>query len=328
MRRHLTLLVPLTLIAVLAAACGNGAQQTGEPSTAAGASPAAQSGAMRTIEHAMGATQVPDNPERVVVLDTGELDSAIALGVVPVGAVRAPVEDGFLDYLQDETATAGTELVGTIEEPNLEAIARLNPDLILSSVLRHEDLYDELSAIAPTVFTETVGVVWKENLQVHAEALDRSVEGERLLADYEQRASALGAALREAHGDPPTISVVRFLPDSIRLYQKASFIGTVLEDVGLPRPPAQDVDDFAAEISLEHIPDMDGDVIFTTVYGPAEDTQQQEATDLSLWQDLDAVRQGAVHSVPDDYWMLGIGVGAANLVLDDLETTLLELSAG
>jgi len=39
----------------------------------------------------------------VVVLDTGELDSAIALGVTPVGAVRAPVEDGFLEYLSEET---------------------------------------------------------------------------------------------------------------------------------------------------------------------------------------------------------------------------------
>jgi ABC-type Fe3+-citrate transport system substrate-binding protein len=47
----------------------------------------------------MGETEIPDRPERVVVLDTGELDSMVALGIVPVGAVRAPVEEGLLDYL-------------------------------------------------------------------------------------------------------------------------------------------------------------------------------------------------------------------------------------
>jgi iron complex transport system substrate-binding protein len=43
-----------------------------------------------------------------------------------------------------------------------------------------------------------------------------------------------------------------------------------------------------------------------------------------LWQNLAAVRAGQVYEVPDDTWMLGIGIGAANRVLDDLERILLE----
>jgi len=34
----------------------------------------------RLVKHAMGETCVPMVPQRVVVLDTGELDSALALG--------------------------------------------------------------------------------------------------------------------------------------------------------------------------------------------------------------------------------------------------------
>jgi iron complex transport system substrate-binding protein len=108
----------------------------------------------------MGTTQVPAEPKRVVVLDTGELDTAITLGVTPVGAVRAPVEDGLLDYLAEKTA--GVELVGAIAEPNLEVIAGLKPDLILSSKVREEARYEALSRIAPTVFSETPSK-WKEN---------------------------------------------------------------------------------------------------------------------------------------------------------------------
>ena len=325
MRRTLSFLLLPALL--LATACGDddAGSEEATATTAPTTEPAdGRDGAAfpRTIEHAMGTTEIPEQPERVVVLDTGELDSAIALGVTPVGAVRAPVEDGFLEYLSEETTD--TELVGTIDDVNLEAVAALRPDLILSSELRHEDIYDELSAIAPTVFTETVGVVWKENLLVHAEALGLDDEADELLAGYDARTADIADRLRADRGELPTISMVRFLPDETRLYQKASFIGTILEDVGLPRPPSQDVDDFAATISAEQLEQADADIIFTTHYGAADDTTESELTSNPLWDQLRAVQAGDVHDVPDDHWMLGIGIGAAGLVLDDIEALVLE----
>jgi iron complex transport system substrate-binding protein len=320
-RRPLSvLLLPVLL---LAAACGDDDGDAASTTANETNATAADDGAFpRTVEHDMGQTEIPEQPERVVVLDTGELDSAVALGVTPVGAVRAPVEDGFLDYLSDQTAE--TELVGTIDDVNLEAVAALRPDLILSSTLRHEDIYDELTAIAPTVFTETVGVVWKDNLAVHAEALGLEAEAEQLLADYRDRTAEIADRLAEDRGGLPTISMVRFLPGETRLYQRASFIGTILDDVGLPRPESQDVDDFAATISAEQLEMADGDVIFTTHYGPAEDSTEPELTSNPLWNQLGAVQAGDVYEVPDDHWMLGIGIGAATLVLDDIEALLLE----
>lgn len=322
-RRDL-LLVVVVVAGLLAAACGSGLPAD-DPAAAPAATappPADASSFPRTITHAMGQTTIPVPPARVVVLDTGELDSVTAFGITPVGAVRAPVDDGLLDYLQ--AATQGTELVGTISEVNLEAVAALRPDLILSSKLRHEDIYDELSQIAPTVFTETVGVVWKQNLAVHAEALGFEDEAAARLVDYGRRAAALGASIEQRRGGRPTVSVVRFLDDSTRLYQKASFIGTVLADVGLPRPPAQDVDEFAAEISAEQLEQAGADVIFTTFYGALDDTTKPALTANPLWQNLPAVTEGRVHDVADDHWMLGIGIQAAGKVLDDLERILVE----
>lgn len=302
---------------VTLAACG-AVRQAGEPSggVAAGRGPFPL-----RVEHAMGTTRIPAPPERVVVLDTGELDSVTALGIEPVGAVRAPVADGFLDYLEDYTQE--TQLVGTITEPNLEKIAALRPDLILSSVIRHEKIYDRLADIAPTVFTETVGVVWKENFLKHAEALGRLQRARSMLEDYEERARRLGERIEAETGGLPEVSVVRFLPGEIRLYQKASFIGTVLEDVGLPRPPSQDAEEFARIIGPEQVRLMDGDVVFITSYGPEDDTPKPSVVNSALWNRLDAVRQGDVYEMPDDVWMLGIGIQAANLVLDDFEEVLL-----
>ena len=79
----------------------------------------------------MGDVKVPEAPRRVVVLDTAELDSAITLGVRPVGATHVEAESGFLDYLPKDKVS-GIKDVGEMMNPNLEAIAALEPDLILT----------------------------------------------------------------------------------------------------------------------------------------------------------------------------------------------------
>lgn len=302
------LFVGLFLVVFALAACGGGESEGGSEK-------------MRTVEHAMGETEIKGTPGRIVVLDTGELDSAMSLGVTPVGSVEAVEGLGFPSYLEN---VKSIENVGTIEEPNLEKIAALEPDLILSSKLRHEQIYDQLSQVAPTVFTETTGVTWKGNFAKHAEAMNREAEAKEIMADYESRLRDFGQAMGGRLGEKE-VSVVRFLPGETRIYQKESFIGTVLEDAGLPRPPSQDVDEFAIlNASSEFIPKMGGDVIFVTVYGPEDETTQREITTDPLWSKLDAVRQDRVYEVSDDLWMLGIGPTAANGVVDDLETHLAE----
>lgn len=308
-RKYITAIFLAAAVLTLAA-CGGGAE---------GGDGGGEEAATRVVEHAMGESEVPENPERVVVLDTGELDSAITLGITPVGAVEAVPGEGYPSYLE---GVEDIEMVGSIEEPNLERISTLDPDLILSSSLRHENIYDQLSQIAPTVFTEETGVTWRENFEVHAEALDREAEGEEVIADYEARMEEFQDTVGE---NPPTVSVVRFIADDTRIYQKESFIGTVLEDAGLDRPEPQDVEDFALlNVSEEAIPDMAADVIFTTVYGEASETALEDITNDPLWQNLEAVEEGDVHEVSDDLWMLGIGYTAANGVVDDLEEYIVE----
>jgi iron complex transport system substrate-binding protein len=327
--RYRLLLISLAAIMILAlSGCGGQTAGTGgqggEPSSSA--SPVQRSAPSpaqeRVLTHAMGETTVPANPQRVVVLDTGELDSALALGVKPVGAVSAFQGGSFPSYLSDKTD--GITSVGTIQQPNLEAIAALKPDLILSSKTRHEAIYPQLSQIAPTVFTESVGVTWKENFKTHAEALGKSAEADRMMADYTKRLDEFKAAMGDNLAGTQ-VSMVRFMPGEVRIYQKKSFIGTILSDAGLSRPAVQDKDEFALKgVTKEQIPDMDGSAIFVTSYGPADKTAMAEFTADPLWSQLNAVQQGKVYEVSDDYWMLGIGILAANMVVDDLNQHFVE----
>src|ERR671916_835185 len=142
-RRRRLIVVVFALAALVMSGCGGSGADRG--SAGAGGADAAS----RVVQHAMGSTEITGEPQRVVVLDTGELDSVLALGVTPVGAVRADATSGLQSYLADRAQDV--TMVGTVTQPNLEAIAALQPDLILSSKLRHESLYDEFSKIAPTV---------------------------------------------------------------------------------------------------------------------------------------------------------------------------------
>ncbi|MGW1314283.1 ABC transporter substrate-binding protein [Streptomyces sp. NPDC002426] len=271
----------------------------------------------RTLTHAMGTTKIEHAPERVIVLDVGEFDNVVSLGVKPVGYAPSEGDAAIPSYLKKDAGDPVS--VGTINSLNLEAIAGLKPDLILGSQLRAADMYDELSKIALTVFSIRPGFTWKENYLLNAAALDRTAKAESALAAYEAKAQKLGTDIGP---DKPTVSMVRYMPDKIRLYAKASFIGTILQDVGLPRPKNQQIDDLAAEISPENMDQADADWIFTGVYGDAKATKRDTARANPLWKNLAAVKAGQAKDVSDETWYLGLGVTSANLVLDDLRADL------
>ncbi|MFE2745847.1 ABC transporter substrate-binding protein [Streptomyces scopuliridis] len=273
----------------------------------------------RTITHAMGTTELKKRPERVVVLDVGEFDNVVSLGVEPVGYAPTEGDESIPSYLRK--GAGDPKSVGTINNLNLEAIAGLKPDLILGSQLRAADKYKALSAIAPTVFSIRPGFTWKENYLLNAQALDRTAQAKAELAAYDKKAAALGT---EIGADKPTVSMVRYMPDRLRLYAKASFIGTILDDAGLPRPKNQQINDLAVEISPEKIDDADADWIFTGVYGDPDKTQRDTARSNPLWKNLKAVEAGQAKDVKDETWYLGLGVTAADQVLDDLRGYLVK----
>jgi iron complex transport system substrate-binding protein len=71
-----------------------------------------------------------------------------------------------------------------------------------------------------------------------------------------------------------------------------SFIGVILRDVGLRRPPGQDFDELAQEASPELIAQADGDWVFYSSYGPPEATEQGAVVNGELWSRLGAVQNG------------------------------------
>lgn len=319
MRFFRSVAVLLALAVVMTACNGGGASNTTatDPGTGTQAVSATDAGAdTRTVSHDMGETEVPAEPERVVVLDSPHLDTALALGVKPVGAVAVFADEGLPAYLGDRAE--GIQVVGTIEEPDLEAIAALDPDLILSATVRHEGIYGQLSQIAPTVFTESSGTNWKDGFELVAAALGKEEAGQQALDGYAAHVEQLGEDLN-AH--QTTTAIVRFLPGETRIYGPNTFSGSVLAEVGFQLPDL-DYDEYSmAYISAEQVELLEpADAIFTTTYGAPEESTRSEVT--GLWGNLPAVQAGCQFDVQDDEWMIGIGLIGAKIILDDLESSL------
>ncbi|MDI3331597.1 MAG: iron-siderophore ABC transporter substrate-binding protein [Micrococcus sp.] len=308
-------------------ACGAGAG-AGASSPAESTSPAAagqDASFPRTVQHVMGETTLEEKPETVVALDPSYVDAALLLDADLVGYAeyRQDPKDPFADYLGDVSEqTAGAENVGTIAEPNLEQIAALDPDLIVSAKVRQPDLYPQLSKIAPTVYSESTGPTWKENVVLLGEALGKEDRAEQEVADYEARAKAVGEAILEK--DPEaTYSLLRFAgEDTARLYSSDSFIGEIMADMGIPRPEGQPdtTEEIFVPLGQEQVLEADAGLIMVSTWvpegaeGDASRDQEQRFTNNPLWDRL----EGEVLEVDDETFVASVSLQGAHAVITEL----------
>ncbi|MBW1599518.1 ABC transporter substrate-binding protein [Streptomyces sp. JJ38] len=286
--------------------------------------PAASDAAFpRTVEHAMGETEIEKAPKRIVALDMTFVDAAFALEGNVVGYTTFTGPDEKLPpYFGEDGKTYGAEAVevGTLDEPSAEKILALKPDLILSAKVRHEKLYKDLSGIAPTVFTETTGATWKDNLRLVGEALGKEDLAEQKIGAFEKRAKTIGDSVRKQEGGNPTVSVVRFVDGPTRLYKEDTYVGVILNDLGFGFPEDAQGTGFNADISEEQITRVDADDIFVTYYPDPSGTGEKNKEKFManpLWKQL----KGDVHEVSDITWMIAVGLYGAESVLDDVADT-------
>jgi iron complex transport system substrate-binding protein len=132
-----------TLILVLAA-CGG----TKEEEASQSASSSEQSDEKMTIKHQYGEAVIEKNPKKVVVFDFGVLDTLDELGIEVTGVPQVTIPS-YLKKYSDKKYTN----VGSLKEPDFEAIHALKPDVIFISG-RQAELYDQFAEIAPTVYVE------------------------------------------------------------------------------------------------------------------------------------------------------------------------------
>lgn len=312
----------LLAFVLLLAGCGNGEQGAEEPANDDEGTEQAEEKTnesnVRTIEHAMGTTEVEGTPKRIVTLYQGATDAAVALDIKPVGVVESWVNPPKYKYLRDDLE--GAEIVGKETQPNLEEIAKLNPDLIIASKLRHEEVYDKLKQIAPTVTHETV-FRFKETVELVGEAANKEQKANEVITAYEERVANFQEKAKAELGDewPLNVALLNFREDHARIYF-TSFAGTVLKDLGFERPENQQADKWGTKLtSKESIPEMNADIFYVFFTDdPAKQKTYEEWSSHPLWENLDAVKNDQVNKVDVVTWNMSGGIIGANRMIDDV----------
>ncbi|MFM9280780.1 iron-siderophore ABC transporter substrate-binding protein [Paenibacillus jiagnxiensis] len=282
------------------------------PGTEAAASQDANSEYPIGIKHAFGETEIPSKPERVVTIQWGNHDVALALGVVPVGfsAANYGVQDdsGLLPWTAAKLKELGVNNPNIFQDTDgldFEAISDADPDIILAaySGITQED-YDILSQIAPVVAYPTTPwlTTWREQVMLNTTGMGMKAEGEQLIKDTENLTKEKAGKYPQIQGKK--VVWVNFSAkdmSKLHIYTPADPRGSFLLELGMvyPESVTQQISDptsFSMSLSAENADILnDADIIIG--YG-GEDLYQAVKADPLLGK-IPAIQRGSVVFIGD-----------------------------
>lgn len=239
-------------MALSLAACGSSTPDADGPADA-GATP----DDILMVVHEQGTTEVPKNPEKVVVFDYGSLDTLETLGVDVIGAPKDNLPDSLSQYNTDSV-----EAVGTLFEPDYEAINAIDPDLVIVGG-RSAAAYPELEKHWPTIDLSVDYNNFVEDVEASTLTL-----GEIFGKDAEARAAVaeLNDVVEEVKGIGQTMGpgmIVSTSAGEVTVYGVDSRFGIIHSVLGVPEA-VNDVEALphGEVISFEMIRDTNPDWLF------------------------------------------------------------------
>lgn len=300
----------------------------------------------RLIEHQIGETEICGQPKRIVALGPDMLELLLALDVQPAGyADHFAYHQGDYDNPSQQIPYLGNQVdtqpvnVGLADEPSIEAILKVQPDLILGSQLLNQE-YKTLSNISPTLLLKLFDV--ETNLRVIAQAVGRTEKAEELIAKRQQQIANAHkdfAPIVDAYPNMLTLGAFNFQALSL-VTDANSFCASLIEDLGfqLVYPPGIDGNDpsVVPPISLEILPQLneaDSVLILGHNQNQLKRMARFEEHQLSdfeqAWkknaiaQSLNASKAGRVYFIPA-YLCLGLpGPIGTELYLNELREQML-----
>ncbi|WP_339107509.1 siderophore ABC transporter substrate-binding protein [Thioclava sp. GXIMD4216] len=268
-----------------------------------------------SVETARGEATVAAKPKTVAVFDMAAMDTLDALGVTPAGRPDKTYLKR-LSHLQSATP------VGTLFEPDLEALAGLNPDLIIVGG-RSSTKYDEVAQVAPTI-DMTIGTDIVNESRARLKAY-----GE--IFGLQDKAKALDAALEtklekvqaDAKGQGDALVVMTNGP-KISAFGPGSRFGWIHQAIGMA-PAAKDlsVAPHGDAISFEFIAETNPEWIFVVDRGQAIGADEQKASDTldnPLVAQTSAAKEGhIVYLNASDAYIAGGGYQAMMEMLTEVD---------
>jgi iron complex transport system substrate-binding protein len=235
-----------------------------------------------------GEIEVPENPERIVVLADSYVGYLLKLDIQPIAVPQLAMDNPYFEGMLE-----GVELVTS---DALEKMIELEPDLIIT--LSSDENISQLEKIAPTVAFEWGKLDYLETLTAVGELVNKEDEASTWLAKWNKTVETNKERVQAAVGNR-TVSIMESFSKGVYVFG-ANFArgGEVIYDaleLKAPEKVQTDVIEGSgfAEISLEAVPDYAGDYIFFGKWA-GEETENDKIENSSLWKGLPAVKEGNV----------------------------------
>lgn len=289
-----------------------------EAASGAGRQTAPQT-AQRIVVHAQGKTAIPLHPERVAVFDTSALDTLDALGVNVMG-VAGGYE--FPPYLRRYADSRNHPVLGTLFEPDYEAVNAAQPDLIITGG-RSSAKYAPLSRMAPAIDIPTDNVHPVQTALANARLLG-SIFGR------ESRAEALATqigkaitALRAKTAGRGRGLIVLVTGGKLSAYGPGSRFGMLHTDFGVPPAnPHIAVSKHGEAIGSEFILKTNPDWLFVIDRDVAigETGAAQQVLDNPLVRQTTAWKKHQVRYLnPVNWYLVGGGIQALRAMIAEVD---------
>ncbi|MBG9983127.1 ABC transporter substrate-binding protein [Aerococcaceae bacterium DSM 111020] len=218
----------------------------------------------QTLEHYSGETELNERPESIVVLDYAALDTLDALGAGDriTGIIQGVLPEHLKQYGELPT-------VGTPKEVDIEAIAKLQPDLLVIGNRQSEN-FDLYQQYWPTI---DATVSWSDlsSEDIYTARVLASVELLGIATDTEQESKSLQEAIidkvaenKDLGADLGQAMTLMSSGGEVTMYSESSRFAPIYEVFGFERPDMSVTDQGAhgMKISFETIRQQNPDWIF------------------------------------------------------------------
>ena len=271
----------------------------------------------KTIVHDFGTTELKKVPKRIVILDNLYGEILNPLDITPVGATTGQADSQeFSTLFKKQYKDAKVVSVGWQGNPDLDKIAELKPDLILMTS-EQEDLYDELSEIAPTVGYQ---INTDENWDYHetslkvAEIFDKRDEMKKDLDRLDAREAVFAENVKAKFGNQK-LMYLRVTDNDIRYYAYGHF-GYLYDTYHFNRAETFNPDDMFQVIDPDKLKDINPDLLI--VQADSQELLDNKLKNTPVWTSLKAVQNNKVIYADYSTYMLGFGIVSQEAIMKQI----------
>ena len=271
----------------------------------------------KTIVHDFGTTELKKAPKRIVILDNLYGEILDPLHITPVGATTGQADSQeFSTLFKKQYKDAKVVSIGWQGNPDLDKIAELKPDLILMTG-EQENLYEELSEIAPTVGYQ---INTDENWDYHetslkvAEIFDKRDEMKKDLDRVDAREAVFAENVKAKFGNQK-LMYLRVTDNDIRYYAYGHF-GYLYDTYHFNRAETFNPDDMFQVIDPDKLKDINPDLLI--VQADSQELLENKLKNNPVWSSLKAVQNNKVIYADYSTYMLGFGIVSQKAIMKQI----------